>query len=156
MARPFRRRREQPRTRGQTLVEFALVLPIFLLILFALIDVGRWVYAQNSLNEATREAARGVTVTSRPSDCASGDARDLCAQKIVQNRVFAVGGPVTVTTTCYRWAAGVRTAVTMSTCTVGDYVQVVAEVRPWQVLTPLLSSFLTTHIDGSAQSQVKS
>ena len=43
---------------GQALVEFALVLPIFLLLLFGLIDVGRLVYTWNALNQAAREGAR--------------------------------------------------------------------------------------------------
>ncbi len=44
--------------RGQGLVEFALVLPVFLLILFGLIDVGRYVYLNSVLSQAAREAAR--------------------------------------------------------------------------------------------------
>lgn len=52
----------KPRTRsrgsGQGLVEFALVLPVFLLILFGLIDVGRYVYLNSVLSQAAREAAR--------------------------------------------------------------------------------------------------
>jgi hypothetical protein len=51
-------RRWRRNSRGQSLVEFALVLPIFLLIFFGLIDVGRVVYLQNAFNEAAREGAR--------------------------------------------------------------------------------------------------
>ena len=141
---------------GQTLVEFAFVLPIFLLLLCAMIDAGRWVYTQNSLGDATRDAARGVTVESWPPDCLPTDARDVCADKIVQNRVVAIGGPVTVTTSCCRFVSGDRTEIALSACDDGDYVKVFAEVRPWQVLTPFLSSFLAPHVDASTEAQVKS
>lgn len=50
----FRRRFE----RGQALVEFALVIPIFLLLLVALFDLGRAVFAYNTLTNAAREGAR--------------------------------------------------------------------------------------------------
>jgi len=44
--------------RGQALVEFALVLPIFLLILFGTLDVGRLVYTNSAVSQAAREGAR--------------------------------------------------------------------------------------------------
>jgi len=44
--------------RGQALVEFALVIPIFLLILIAIFDLGRGVFAYNSITNAAREGAR--------------------------------------------------------------------------------------------------
>ncbi len=43
---------------GQTLVEFALVLPVFLLLLFGLLDVGRMVFTNSTLSQAAREGAR--------------------------------------------------------------------------------------------------
>ncbi len=43
---------------GQTLVEFAIVLPVFLLVLFGLIDVGRLVYTNAAVSQAAREGAR--------------------------------------------------------------------------------------------------
>jgi Flp pilus assembly protein TadG len=46
------------RARGQGLVEFALVFPIFLLVLVALFDLGRAVFAFNTLTNAAREGAR--------------------------------------------------------------------------------------------------
>ena len=49
------RRRRAP---GQALVEFALVIPIFLLIFVALFDLGSAVFTYNSLTNAAREGAR--------------------------------------------------------------------------------------------------
>jgi Flp pilus assembly protein TadG len=44
--------------RGQGLTEFALVIPIFLLLVVALFDLGRAVFAYNTLTNAAREGAR--------------------------------------------------------------------------------------------------
>jgi hypothetical protein len=57
----FRRSRRR-RSRGQSLVEFALVLPIFLLMLFGLVDLGRYVYLNSTLSQAAREGARLAAV----------------------------------------------------------------------------------------------
>jgi hypothetical protein len=48
--------------RGQTLVEFALVIPIFLLILLGLFDVGRYVNMTSVLSQAARDGARVAAV----------------------------------------------------------------------------------------------
>lgn len=40
------------------MVEFALILPIFVLLLVGLFDIGRAVYAYNTVNNAAREAGR--------------------------------------------------------------------------------------------------
>jgi hypothetical protein len=53
---------EDPRSRGQALAEFALVAPIFFLILFSIIDFGRYVYYVQILNNAAREGARYAIV----------------------------------------------------------------------------------------------
>lgn len=50
------------RERGQTLLEFAVAIPLFLLLLFSVLDAGRIVWANNSLAEAAREAARFAIV----------------------------------------------------------------------------------------------
>ncbi len=44
--------------RAQGLVEFALVAPLFFLLLFGLIEGARLVYAYNTVNHAAQEAAR--------------------------------------------------------------------------------------------------
>jgi hypothetical protein len=49
--------------RGATAAEFALVLPIFLLFLLGLIDVGRYAWAINEAEKATQIGARWAVVT---------------------------------------------------------------------------------------------
>jgi hypothetical protein len=44
--------------RGQSLVEFALILPILVLLLVGILDFGRAVYAFNTVNNAARQGAR--------------------------------------------------------------------------------------------------
>ena len=62
MGSPEAPRRPSRRFRGQSLVEFALILPFFLLVLFGLVDMGRAVYLNSTLSQAAREAARLVSV----------------------------------------------------------------------------------------------
>ena len=51
------RLRRRPRSRGQSLVEFALVLPLLLIFLATVLDLGRIYYANISLLNAAREGA---------------------------------------------------------------------------------------------------
>lgn len=44
--------------RGQTLVEFALILPVFLFLVVVIFDFGRAVYYYSTINNAAREGAR--------------------------------------------------------------------------------------------------
>jgi Flp pilus assembly protein TadG len=49
---------------GQSIVEFALVLPILLLVLFGVTEFGRAIMVTNVLNTASREGARLAAVSS--------------------------------------------------------------------------------------------
>ena len=51
------RRRCQRRSRGQALVETALILPILLILVMGVIDIGRVIFAHVQLQEATHEGA---------------------------------------------------------------------------------------------------
>lgn len=56
--------------RSQALVEFALVAPIFLFIVFSAIDVSRLLYAYTAISSAARDGARTASLTgSLFSDC---------------------------------------------------------------------------------------
>ncbi len=67
------------RDRGAAAVEFALLLPLLLLILFGIIDFGRALNAQITLTQAAREGARlaalgvpSATVITRAQTAATG------------------------------------------------------------------------------------
>ena len=60
----FRRGRDD-RERGQALVEFSMVMPIMLLLLFSLVDFGRAFYSWLLITNAAREGAR-VAATQLP------------------------------------------------------------------------------------------
>ena len=52
-------RRPDPRfQRSQALIEFALVSPVLLLLLFGIVDIGRAVFYYDTVNHAAREGAR--------------------------------------------------------------------------------------------------
>src|ERR1044072_6264054 len=49
--------RRASRSQGQAIVELALILPIFLILIASGLDLGRLFYSQISVNDAAREAA---------------------------------------------------------------------------------------------------
>jgi hypothetical protein len=63
--------RRLPR-RGQSMVEFSLVAPVLVMMLFLMIDFGRLVYTYSAMSFATREGARLLSLPSQQqSDCAA-------------------------------------------------------------------------------------
>jgi Flp pilus assembly protein TadG len=64
----LRLRSHRKPSRGQALVEFALIIPLFVLLLFGIVDFGRAVLASNSIANAAREGARTAIVNQRVSD----------------------------------------------------------------------------------------
>jgi len=69
--RPFARPRRRRGQRGQSLVEFAFVLPIIVLVIVAFIEIGRAVFAWNTIANAARQGARVAAVNQLPdvTDC---------------------------------------------------------------------------------------
>jgi hypothetical protein len=57
---------------GQATVEFAMVAPIFFLLIFGIIEGGRFMLYYHTLNNATREGARYAIVHGSNSRCPSG------------------------------------------------------------------------------------
>lgn len=94
-------------SRGQALVEFALVAPWFFLVLLGIVEAGRFIFYYETLNNATREGARYAIVngansfdctgppaptTSSPCDPAGTDVKQR-----VQDFAFGLGSGVDVT-----------------------------------------------------------
>ncbi len=69
----LRRRRDG----GAAAVEFALVLPMLLLLIFGLIDFGRMLNAQITLTEAAREGARADALNSSVPSRVSAASQNL-------------------------------------------------------------------------------
>jgi len=55
-------RRSRRTARGQTLVEFALIFPLLLTVLFGVVEGGRFVFTDSILSQAAREGARLAAV----------------------------------------------------------------------------------------------
>lgn len=129
------------RYRGQALVEFALVFPVFVLILFGLIDLGRYVYVANAVNQGAREGARYGSVVDYATGCALG--RDACVQQETVGRMAAVPAS-TVDVSCTRQTGlGNVTIANADGCRTADFL--VVEVRtPFQMFTPVIAQIVGT------------
>ena len=57
------------RPRAQALVEFALILPLFLLVIFSVIIFGLYIFYNQQLESAVREAARYASVHTSTAQC---------------------------------------------------------------------------------------
>jgi Flp pilus assembly protein TadG len=98
-------RNDQPR--GQALVEFALVIPIFVLLLMGIFDLGRAVYAFNTISNAAREGVRVAIVnqnaavidTEAVNSAVSLGLTPADVDFVIREPDFATGGTGTCATT---------------------------------------------------------
>lgn len=93
--------------RGQSMVEFALVAPIFLLLVFGVIDFGQLFNRMITVNQASREAARVAAVSgdvAKAKNAAKNYGNDLTCT--ISPSSLVSGSNVTVT---------VSSSVTIST-----------------------------------------
>lgn len=147
------------RSRGQSLVEFALVFPIFILLIFGLIDMGRYVYMNSTISQAAREATRVAAVEAFwmgksdakcnqtggpvcPANLAALRADVLAAA----NRMMTPFGSITDADLYTSCAATAANPVTTKTCTdraIGDEASV-RTVMVFRPITPVISSFFTS------------
>lgn len=120
------------RSGGQAIAEFAIAIPLFILLVFGLIDLGRLVYVNNAIAEAAREGARWGSVQQRSANAAGRTAIEAHATGVMA----AVPNPV-VTVTCERGGA------LATTCRTNDIliVEISSEVTP---LTPVLGQLVGT------------
>jgi len=132
-------RRHRQRTRGQALVEFALVFPIFVVVLFGLIDVGRFVYVSNAISQSVREGARYGSVANFATGCNLG--RDACVQQETISRMAAVPA-TTVDVQCRRQTGSGTLVVTNADgCQTADFL-IVQVSTPFQMFTPVIAQII--------------
>lgn len=113
------RRKTGTRDAGQGLVEFALVLPVFFLVVFAVIDLGRVIWANDALANAAREGARYGSVEGTSPLTAGGTSITTVKQAIRDRTLqFAwAGGQGFAVTVCY---SGVHVSSGQATGCSGD------------------------------------
>lgn len=85
------------RERGQATVEFAFVLPLLVLAVLAVIQVGLVVRDQMGVVHAAREAARAASVDRDPGAAADAAHRSLPGATVDVGARPSLGGEITVT-----------------------------------------------------------
>jgi Flp pilus assembly protein TadG len=115
------------RSRGQSLVEFALVFPVFILLLAGMIDFGMGLYSYMTIINAAREGARlGVT------NCVATNCGSAVAARATAN---ASGLGPAVTVTCVHPAES-SSAIACASSVSGDAVKVTVAYT-YHMLWPL-------------------
>jgi len=85
--------------RGAAMVEFALVLPVLLLLLFGFIDFGVFWYNDLELSHAARDAARRASVATSAGEYSAATAIVKNARLVPTENTTNTSPPVTVSTT---------------------------------------------------------
>jgi len=83
------------KTTGQSIVEFALVLPVLLLILMGIIEFGRLLETTNVLTSAAREGVRVAAVTAPDASQVNNAAQNILTANNISNATITVNGPNT-------------------------------------------------------------
>jgi hypothetical protein len=114
-------------TRGQAMVEFALVFPIFVLLLIGMFDLGHVVWVNNSISTASREAARLAVVHGGAwsQQCPQGPLNPLWTGTVLSANecgftpssvVPPVDSREGIKAETSRWLSGVGGTTTVSVC----------------------------------------
>lgn len=139
----MRRFTRADRTRGQSLVEFALAFPIFILLIFGLIDLGRAVFVSNSLAEAAREGARYGSVQARAWD----DARRTDVEDWILDQLQGVPD-ATAEVDCTPTRPGFG-------CTVDDVLEVSVSTE-LDMITPIIGQIVgTLSLEGRSEAMIQ-
>jgi Flp pilus assembly protein TadG len=129
--------------RGTTVVEFALVLPIFALLLMGIIDFGRYYFVQHTVQYATREGTR-LGLVGGTVEGYEGDRTGSIMQKIKDNAGIAIDPaelsisifPITGYTDPDGWEN------TQNAGGPGDFMRVRTKYT-YQFLTPFIGDFFS-------------
>jgi Flp pilus assembly protein TadG len=142
------------RSRGQGLVEFALIFPVLILILFGVFDFGRAIFAYNTLANASRAGVRVAIVNQNVPNlgCASGsgltppDTTKVSAQDCAQQAAVSLGGATAKVT--------YKDITDTNPCTIGGTADggpaqvgclaIVKTTYAFSPITPIISSLVGT------------
>lgn len=151
-------------SRGQAMVEFALIIPVFLMLLFALLDFGRVVFAQQAVTQAAREGARTAMVAALDPTISTAACPGTGTYCRIRTAAKAQAAGINLTDTNITGASSCASGFTDSTgtcfypsgVTCGDPTNpppVVVNVQVTvQLLTPILSNLMGGSFQPSASS----
>ena len=128
------------RRRGQSLVEFAMIMPIILIVILGLLDLGRAVFSYNTLSQAARSGSRVAMVDQNPAR--------------VRTKAIAAAASLGLATSnvdvCFKRADSGQTSCASSADDCPESTRVIgclAIVRahlPYAPMTPILSIFMSS------------
>ncbi|MBN2410664.1 pilus assembly protein [candidate division KSB1 bacterium] len=81
------------RKNGQSIVEFALILPVLILILMGIIEFGRLLETTNILTSAAREGARVAAVSAPDVSQVNNAANNILSANNISGASITVNGP---------------------------------------------------------------
>lgn len=145
------RHRSRRRSGGQSLVEFALVLPVFMLLVFGIIDGGRAILALNDMSQATRNVARVASVTcfdtaTRCDDTTAG----APVKNAIAAQVVGLQGPATWSVQCIDHT----TNAVSNPCKVGDIVRVRLDQQITMVTPILAQAFGPVQVNSTSEATI--
>jgi Flp pilus assembly protein TadG len=121
---------------GQSLVEFALIIPLFLLLVMAVFDIGRFVIAQSALTNAAREGTRLAIVNQDvPSIEARIEQLAFLTAPAIQAPIYLLAAPATSDADL---SDNLQCTVPLATGCVA-VVRISASISP---ITPIVSSII--------------
>ena len=140
----MRRAARQHTERGQALVEFSLSIVIFLVLMMAIVDLGRGIYMFNGVSQAAREVARVASVYPGTSLNAITSTQINTAVSTQKGLIPNLGTP---TITCVDIEGS--TGYSDGKCPTGAQVTV-AVVAPYRPVTPLMGLLGTWNMQSTS------
>ena len=133
---PLRSRRERPA--GQALVEFAVAIIPFLVLMMGVFDLGRAIFTMNGTSEAAREIARVTSVHLYDSCCDLGSSTETSGVIATQRGLVPL---MQLTPSTDIVCVDVSdTIIPDDACRSGDYVRVHVRAS-FTPVTPIVSGF---------------
>ena len=136
-----------PRERGQALVEFSLSIVIFLVLMMAIIDLGRGIYMFNGVSQAAREIARVASV--HPGTVFGGAE----IQDVVNTQKGLIPNLGNPTFACVDIAGGPGLDPTYGNCPTGNQVTVTISA-PYKPITPVMGLLGTWNMQSKASVRI--
>ncbi len=138
------RRTNRAGHRGQALVEFSLTLIVFLVLLMAVVDLGRGIYMYNGVSQAAREIARVTSV--HPGNPIGSSVQTTAVVATQMGLVPNLGAP---TFSC----VDIDDTPVAGPCPSGMQVKVTI-IAPYRPITPLLGLVGTFNLSSASSVQI--